>query len=227
MVLGVGSALLYLHQDCQKCVVHRDIKPSNIMLDASFNAKLGDFGLARLIDHGRGSHTTVLAGTIGYMDPECMVTGNTSIQSDVYSFGVVVLEITCGRPATIADVKGTTIHLVHWVWEFYSRGRILDAADARLDGEFNAAEMERVMVTALWCAHPDRTRRPPIREAMNVLRLDAQLPSLPAKMPVATFVPPQSMLDNFIHESDTATGSSCAETTTGSISVTETSSLLR
>ena len=54
MVLGVGSALLYLHQDCQKCVVHRDIKPSNIMLDASFNAKVGDFGLARLIDHGRG-----------------------------------------------------------------------------------------------------------------------------------------------------------------------------
>ena len=160
MALGVGSALLYLHQDCQKCVVHRDIKPSNIMLDASFNAKLGDFGLARLIDHGRGSHTTVLSGTIGYMDPECMVTGNTSIQSDVYSFGVVVLEITCGRPATIADVKGTTIHLVHWVWEFYSRGRILDAADARLNGDFNAAEMERVMVTALWCAHPDRTRRP-------------------------------------------------------------------
>jgi len=187
MALGVGSALLYLHQDCQKCVVHRDIKPSNIMLDASFNAKVGDFGLARLIDHGRGSHTTVLAGTIGYMDPECMVTGNTCIQSDVYSFGVVVLEIACGRPATIADVNGTTIHLVHWVWEFYSRGRILEAADARLNGDFNAAEMERVMVTALWCAHPNRTRRPPIREAMNVLRLDAQLPSLPAKMPVATF----------------------------------------
>ena len=82
------------------------------------------------------------------------------IQSDVYSFGVVVLEIACGRPATIADVNGTTIHLVHWVWEFYSRGRILDAADARLNGDFNAAEMERVMVTALWCAHPDRTRRP-------------------------------------------------------------------
>jgi len=153
------------------------------------------------------------------MDPECMVTGNTCIQSDVYSFGVVVLEIACGRPATIADVNGTTIHLVHWVWEFYSRGRILDAADARLDGEFNAAEMERVMVTALTQTAPG--------EAMNVLRLDAQLPSLPAKMPVATFVPPQSMLDNFIHESDTATGSSCAETTTGSISVTETSSLLR
>ena len=56
-----------------------------------------------------------------------------------------------------------------------------------LDGDFNAAEMELVMVTALWCAHPNRTRRPPIREAMNVLRLDAQLPSLPAKMPVATF----------------------------------------
>ena len=83
------------------------------------------------------------------------------IQSDVYSFGVVVLEIACGRPATIADVNGTTIHLVHWVWEFYSRGRILDAADALLNGDFNAAEMERVMVTALCCAHQTAPGGPP------------------------------------------------------------------
>jgi serine/threonine protein kinase len=82
-MLGIGSALLYLHQDCQQCVLHRDIKPSNVMLDASFNAKLGDFGLARLVDHGKGMHTTVLAGTMGYMDPECMVTGSTCIESDV------------------------------------------------------------------------------------------------------------------------------------------------
>lgn len=60
----------YLHQEWEQCVLHRDIKPSNVMLDESFNAKLGDFGLARLVDHSQASHTTELAGTTGYMDPE-------------------------------------------------------------------------------------------------------------------------------------------------------------
>ena len=82
---------MYLHQDCEQGVLHRDIKPSNVMLDAAFNAKLGDFGLARLVDHGRGSHTTVLAGTMGYMDPECTVTGRFNKESDIYSFGVLLL----------------------------------------------------------------------------------------------------------------------------------------
>ncbi|ONM07037.1 Uncharacterized conserved protein UCP031088 alpha/beta hydrolase [Zea mays] len=97
IVLGIGSALLYLHQEWEQCVLHRDIKPSNVMLDASFNAKLGDFGLARLVDHERQSHTTALAGTMGYMDPECMFSGSASTSSDVYSFGVVVLEVATGR----------------------------------------------------------------------------------------------------------------------------------
>ncbi|CAL4892385.1 unnamed protein product [Urochloa decumbens] len=226
IVLGIGSALLYLHQDCQQCILHRDIKPSNIMLDAVFNAKLGDFGLARLVDHGRGSHTTVVAGTLGYLDPECMVTGGACIESDVYSFGVVLLEIACGQPPIIEVTKGTNTHLVQWVWEFYNSGKILDAADTRLDGAFSNGEMERVMVTALWCAHPDRTQRPTIREAVNVLRLERQLPILPLKMPVATFVP--SQLDQMQTKSDTATGGRIITwITTGSISATETSSLLR
>ncbi|KAF0889361.1 hypothetical protein E2562_023661 [Oryza meyeriana var. granulata] len=116
IVLGIGSALLYLHEEWEQCVVHRDIKPSNIMLDASFNAKLGDFGLARLVDHGRGSHTTVLAGTMGYIDPECMITGRTNAESDVYSFGVVLLEIACGRqpimaPQQKAEEEENKIHI--------------------------------------------------------------------------------------------------------------------
>uniref|UniRef100_A0A453JQH3 Protein kinase domain-containing protein n=1 Tax=Aegilops tauschii subsp. strangulata TaxID=200361 RepID=A0A453JQH3_AEGTS len=191
IVLGLGSALLYLHQEWEQCVLHRDIKPSNVMLDASFAAKLGDFGLARLVDHGRGSHTTVLAGTMGYMDPECMITGKTNAESDVYSLGVVLLEIACGRRplVVIAEHEDDTMHLTQWVWDWYGRGRILDAADERLQGEFNGKEMECVMVVGLWCTHPDRSLRPTIRQAVNALRFEAPLPSLPSRMPVATFMP--------------------------------------
>ncbi|KAG2630660.1 L-type lectin-domain containing receptor kinase IX.1-like [Panicum virgatum] len=228
IVLGLGSALLYLHQDWEQCVLHRDIKPSNVMLDASFHAKLGDFGLARLVDHGRRSHTTVLAGTMGYMDPECMTTGQASAESDVYSFGVVLLEIACGRRPMVArhGEDGVVVHLVQWVWEFYGRGAILDAADARLVGEFDVREMETVMVVGLWCAHPDRSLRPSIRQAVNVLRREAPPPSLPARMPVATYMPPP---DAFYYTSSVATGGSSA-TTTGtsqSSSTTETSTLLK
>ncbi|WVZ49471.1 hypothetical protein U9M48_000829 [Paspalum notatum var. saurae] len=101
IILGMGSALLYLHQEWEQCVVHRDIKPSNVMLDASFNAKLGDFGLARLIDHASATHTTALAGTKGYMDPESVVSSRASAASDVYSFSVVLLETACGRKPVV------------------------------------------------------------------------------------------------------------------------------
>ncbi|KAL6622611.1 hypothetical protein ACP70R_032490 [Stipagrostis hirtigluma subsp. patula] len=198
IVLGLGSALLYLHQEWEQCVMHRDIKPSNVMLDASFNAKLGDFGLARLVDHGpgcepchgQGSHTTVLAGTPGYMDPHYMITGRASTESDVYSFGVVLLEIACGRQPMVAHQGERVIHLVELVWESHSKGTILDAADVRLNGEFDIREMETVMVAGLWCTHPDRSLRPSIRQAVNMLRLEVPLPSLPATMPVAAYMPP-------------------------------------
>nr|TKW29514.1 hypothetical protein SEVIR_3G400200v2 [Setaria viridis] len=186
--LGVGDALLYLHQETERRVVHRDVKPSNVMLDASFTAKLGDFGLARLIDDGRRSHTTGVAGTMGYMDPESLFAGRASVESDVYSFGVLLLEIACGRrPAVLVrEEDDDYVHLVHWVWNSYGGGGLLDAADARLDGDFDAREMACVMVVGLWCAHPDRSLRPTIRQAVNVLRFEAPPPSLPSKMPVAT-----------------------------------------
>ncbi|KAF7063524.1 hypothetical protein CFC21_070040 [Triticum aestivum] len=190
VALGVGSALMYLHQDTEERVLHRDIKPSNIMLDASFNARLGDFGLARFICDGRGSLTTGAAGTLGYMDPKCVFAGKASVESDIYSFGVVLLEMACGRVPAVAvdDDDGVVIHLLQWVWESHGRGAILEAADARLDGKFDEKEMECVMVVGLWCGHPDPALRPSIRQAVSVLRLEVPPPSLPGKMPVATYM---------------------------------------
>ncbi|KAM4108859.1 hypothetical protein ACB094_03G077200 [Castanea mollissima] len=90
---GLASALLYLHEEWEQCVVHRDIKSSNIMSDSNFNAKLGDFGLAKLVDHELNSQTTVLAGTMGYLAQECFTTGKASKESAVYSFGGFVLKL--------------------------------------------------------------------------------------------------------------------------------------
>ncbi|CAM0948014.1 unnamed protein product [Alopecurus aequalis] len=193
IVLGLGSALLYLHEECKSCVVHRDVKPSNIMLDASFGAKLGDFGLAKLLDHGSSISmpTTVLAGTMGYMDPEYAASGRASTASDVYSFGIVLLEICCSRlPVLLRLPPGEPIKssLLEWVWDLYGRGATLEAADKRLDGDFDETQMQRVMVVGLWCAHPDRAARPSIRQALAVLQFEAPLPGLPPKMPVPTYM---------------------------------------
>ncbi|KAJ1294850.1 hypothetical protein BS78_01G178100 [Paspalum vaginatum] len=181
---GLGAALVYLHEEWERYVVHGDIKPSNIMLDASHGAKLGDFGLARLLDHGVGPRTTrVVMGTLGYMDPELLSTHRPSRASDVYSFGVVLLEVACGRPAADELPDGETLALAEWVWELYDRGAVLEAADGRLDGQFDVWEMERVLVVGLWCSHSVPTERPSIVHAMNVLQSrDASVPELPTNV---------------------------------------------
>ena len=131
---GVASALLYLYEEWEQCILHRDIKSSNIMLDSNFNAKLGDFGLARLVDHGKGSWTIDVAGTQGYMDPESVATGKASMESDVYSFGIVALEIACGRKPIDNRAPQDQVVMLDWVRELHGRGEVLEATDGRLGG---------------------------------------------------------------------------------------------
>lgn len=218
IVLELGSALLYLHEEWDQCVVHRDIKPSNVMLDETFGAKLGDFGLARLIDHATGIQTmTMISGTPGYVDPQCLITGKASAESDVYSFGVVLLEVACGtRPvSTPADKKCKVFRLSECVWDLYGQRTILDAADERLDGLYDEEEVRRVLVVGLWCVHPDPTARPSIRTAMSTLKSKdgKQLPLLPAKMPVATYAAPVASWDGLSSPS-TGTSASIGSSTT-------------
>ncbi|KAK6916277.1 Legume lectin domain [Dillenia turbinata] len=189
---GLASALLYLHEEWEQCVVHRDIKSSNVMLDSNFNAKLGDFGLARLADEAQGVKTTALAGTLGYMAPEYISAGKASKESDIFSFGVVALEIGCGRKTVETKKQEDEISLVNWVWELYGNGRVLDAADRGLHMDFDEAQMECLLVVGLWCAHPDHCLRPSIREAIHVLNGGAPLPDLPNRMPVLLYHVPMS-----------------------------------
>lgn len=164
------------------------IKSSNIMLDSNFNLKLGDFGLAKLVDHELGPQTTGLAGTFGYLAPEYVSTRKASKESDIYSFGVVILEIVTGRRSMQIMQDGKSeMGLVEWVWNLYGSGELLLAVDGRLNKEFDASQVECLMVVGLWCAHPDQSFRSPIRQAIQVLNFEVPMPSLTSKMPVPIY----------------------------------------
>ncbi|KAK3182683.1 hypothetical protein Dsin_029969 [Dipteronia sinensis] len=166
---GLASALLYLHEEGDHCVLHRDIKSSNIMLDSKFNAKLGDFGLARFVDHTKGSQTTALAEPVGYMAPECITARKASKESDVFSFGIVLLEIACGRRSIEHRISDESqVSLVPWVWKSYGNKRLVDVVDKKLGMNFDIKQMACLMIVGLWCAHPARNLRPSIRQAIQV-----------------------------------------------------------
>ncbi|XWS45041.1 hypothetical protein CRYUN_Cryun15aG0102300 [Craigia yunnanensis] len=160
---------------------------------SSFNAKLGDFGLARLMDHELGGQTTRLVGTLGYMAPEYISTGRASKESDVFSFGVVALEIATGRKAIDPLRQDSEMSLVHCIWHLYESGEHLVAVDERLNAEFDRNQVECLMIVGLWCAHPDSSLRPSIRQVIQVLNFEAELPDLPRKMPVPVYVPTSSV----------------------------------
>ncbi|CAN6334044.1 unnamed protein product [Urochloa humidicola] len=187
IILNLGRALQYLHEDCSFCILHGDIKPCNILLDSRYVAKLGDFGLARFTDHEMELKTTCnIAGTPGYVDPDFVTTGKQSRESDVYSFGIVLLEIVSGRRPAVVDHQTMVTPLLLWVWGKHHSDVILEAADATLREEESSMEeehrgqMERALLVGLWCAHPDPMQRPPIAEAMRALQSkDMEIPQLP------------------------------------------------
>jgi serine/threonine protein kinase len=69
---GVAQGLAYLHHDCQPPVIHRDIKSNNILLDANMEARIADFGLARVLARANES-VSVVAGSYGYIAPGIVV----------------------------------------------------------------------------------------------------------------------------------------------------------
>ncbi|KAI8532473.1 hypothetical protein RHMOL_Rhmol11G0217200 [Rhododendron molle] len=127
---------------------------------------------------------------MGYLAPECVVTGKASKESDVYSFGIVALEIAYGRKPFVTKVPESQMVMVEWVWDLYGMGRLLEAADPKVGPDFDEREMERLMIVGLWCAHPDHNFRLKIRQAIHVLNFEAPPPILPQKQPALSFFPP-------------------------------------
>uniref|UniRef100_A0A2N9FNU1 non-specific serine/threonine protein kinase n=1 Tax=Fagus sylvatica TaxID=28930 RepID=A0A2N9FNU1_FAGSY len=179
IIRGVASSLLYLHEEWEQVVLHRDVKASNVLLDAELNGRLGDFGLAKLYDHDTNPETTHLVGTVGYLAPELTRTGRATTCTDVYAFGAFMLEVACGRrPIELQGLPETEI-LVDCVFECWRKGAILDVCDPRLEGNYVKEEMELVLKLGLFCSHSMPAARPSMRQVMQFLDGDADLPELP------------------------------------------------
>ncbi|KAK9683603.1 hypothetical protein RND81_10G152300 [Saponaria officinalis] len=200
ILLGLASALLYLHEECGDPVVHRDVKPSNVMLDSEFNPHLGDFGLARLLRNTTGV-TTMVAGTLGYMAPEVSYTGKATTESDVYSFGVVVLEVVCGK--RFNNLLGESC-LVDYVWDMHVQGSLLECVDLNLKGDFDKDQAIRLLSVSLACLHLDANMRPNMRKVVQVVMNPDEPPiELPDTRPSGVYVslygfsnPPSMMSSN-------------------------------
>ncbi|KAB1220843.1 L-type lectin-domain containing receptor kinase IV.1 [Morella rubra] len=176
---GVASGLFYLHEEWEQVVIHRDVKASNVLLDGELNARLGDFGLARLYDHGTDPQTTHVVGTLGYLAPEHARSGKATRSTDVFAFGAFLLEVACGRrPIEPRGGPNEDVLLVDWVFSHWSRGEILEARDPNLGTDFVAEELELVLKLGLMCSHSEPAARPSMRQVVQFLEGDIPLPEL-------------------------------------------------
>ncbi|XP_028783462.1 L-type lectin-domain containing receptor kinase IV.1-like [Neltuma alba] len=177
IIKGIASGLCYLHEEWEQVVVHRDIKASNVLLDSEFNGRLGDFGLARLYDHGSDPATTHVVGTLGYLAPENTRTGKATTKSDVFAFGAFLLEVACGK-RPIERGREEFI-LVDWVYGLWKRGEINEARDPNLGAEYKAEEVELVLKLGLMCSNSKAEYRPSMRRVVQYLNMEVPLPVLP------------------------------------------------
>ncbi|KAJ0844197.1 putative protein kinase RLK-Pelle-PERK-1 family [Helianthus annuus] len=160
---GAARGIAYLHEDCNPRVIHRDIKSSNILLDKNFEARVSDFGLAKLaadVTHV----TTRVMGTFGYMAPEYARSGNLSEKSDVFSFGVVLLELITGRKPVDASQRSGDEGLVEWARPLLSHALETEdfklLVDPRLGINFVPNEIFRMIEAAAACIRHSATKRP-------------------------------------------------------------------
>ncbi|KAI3710133.1 hypothetical protein L2E82_39907 [Cichorium intybus] len=170
IALGAARGLVYLHEQCNPKIIHRDVKAANILLDENFEAVVGDFGLAKLLDP-RDSHvTTAVRGTVGHIAPEYLSTGQSSEKTDVFGFGILLLELITGQKALDAGngqiQKGMILDLVRTLYE---EKRLQVLIDRDLNGCYDEEELDEAVKLALVCTRAQASSRPKMSEVMKVL----------------------------------------------------------
>ncbi|KAL3527292.1 hypothetical protein ACH5RR_011948 [Cinchona calisaya] len=170
IAIGAARGLSFLHTS-EKQVIYRDFKASNILLDANYNAKISDFGLAKLGPSGGESHvTTRVMGTYGYAAPEYIATGHLYVKSDVYGFGVVLLEMLTGLRALDTRRPSGQHHLVDYARPLISHKRKLKTImDARIEGQYSSKAALQFAQLTLRCLESEPRKRPSMQEVVELL----------------------------------------------------------
>ncbi|XP_020114717.1 PTI1-like tyrosine-protein kinase At3g15890 [Ananas comosus] len=172
MSIAIGSAngIAYLHHHATPHIIHRDIKASNVLLDSDFQARVADFGFAKLIPDGATHVTTKVKGTLGYLAPEYAMFGKASESCDVYSFGVLLLELASGK-RPIENLSPTQkLAISDWALPLAREGRFSEIADPKLNGNYVEEELKRLVLVGLVCTQSKPERRPTMLEVVGLLK---------------------------------------------------------
>ncbi|GAB2278019.1 Cold-responsive protein kinase 1 [Dionaea muscipula] len=174
IAIGVARGLAYLHEEVRPHIIHRDIKASNVLLDRYLNAKISDFGLAKLIPPNMTHVSTRVAGTLGYLAPEYAIRGRLTRKADVYSFGVLLLEIVTGGCSRNRKLPDEEQYLVERAYRMHEKGELVNLVDASW-GDLNVEEACIFMKVALLCAQDLPKLRPSMSTVVKMLQLEVEV----------------------------------------------------
>ncbi|PPD85121.1 hypothetical protein GOBAR_DD17956 [Gossypium barbadense] len=174
IALGAARGLAYLHDHCDPKIIHRDVKAANILLDEEFEAVVGDFGLAKLMDYKDTHVTTAVRGTIGHIAPEYLSTGKSSEKTDVFGYGVMLLELITGQRAfDLARLANDDdVMLLDWVKGLLKERKLETLVDSDLNGNYIDEEVEQLIQVALLCTQGTPMERPKMSEVVRMLEGD-------------------------------------------------------
>ncbi|XP_047971117.1 putative wall-associated receptor kinase-like 16 [Salvia hispanica] len=152
-----AGVLSYLHSSASTPIIHRDVKSDNILLDHTLTVKVSDpIDLAQL--------STVVLGTLGYLDPEYMLTNQLTEKSDVYSFGVVLLELVTGRKALSFDRPIEEKSLSNYFLYVPKHDLLVKIIDEKIVGLRNMDQINAVCKLAKECLNVKGEDRPNMKE---------------------------------------------------------------